>query len=1451
MFQNDELKNHLETSFSVESEPAVIAEWNMNIPGNIQKIGNYRYRENSSQYSVIPNAFDISDPGNFYTGATDANVAVQNGLEEDETTPQVFVYQKDKEKMLYSLEDCLKPFRPRSGINKLSYFNNKYLSFPNVNMFLRPRYYMSNKNDEFKYWRSYRTEINPLTNVNAEYGVSKNSSTGRYVIEDTNPFVTYKEAVPANRIVVKVQTNVGTIDLGPFRTSGGSTLQDPFFGESKKTVPRVFRVEYLDQSNQWLPAYSFDESSLRDDQESPIFGADGHLSLEYGIEVPFNYRNNFIFVDTVKSSVVLPENNIIGRAYLVTPTDNAKGTLHVFNGQTYDTFIPVYRWFVGNDGVYENTHFVTDFTNPPYYNETGDGNNTYREFVFLKGIRIVVETMNTPNTPLELIEMSPRLVANLSSNLITFDVTKAASDLGSSSLPVGQIMAGIGSLSLFDSDQSFNTNNEWNFSTQTGSIIAKYIDKNIKFTFYEVVKNVNNSNYYVPIKTLYSEGFAERNAQTGETKLNLRDFYFYFESLKAPRILLTEVSLSQAVCILLDSIGFSNYVFRRKAGVADPVIPNFFIPPEQSIAETLAQLSRATQSAMFFDEYNNFVVMTKEYLLDESVERIPDITLNGSSQGSKLPNIVAVASQDKRVFNAGTVNFTSREIKRTGGTIQQSKFVDKNYIYNPSTLWEVSSSEKTSSANAGDQSGFVLAAVPLNTSLSGDVPTVSIDNQLINNTFDIGENAYWLARFQGLFYANGEIIKYDAVEYNITGVGNVWISSSLEYQDYFSNLRFNGKIYPTGLVRIFAEPYYETFSGIAVTRNNQEIGTSVRMKVGEVVSHGRGQFGTPIINHNAGLDPYWTNNNNIQGCEMNSDLLFSTEIEPTIPPTIVGEAGLAKTVAQKTQRNSIIRNFLSSKYSTETDVSSLKTTTAATIQASALVMTGPDFEPGINQKNYVSYVHKHLDKAYRHFGTRVRIIGKVEAAGDRSQTVVGGMTYFNVPGSDPTENVSIGGGSAGINLVNPATNNGYYFEIAALTTSKIEELLQRNENEEATVSIENILFYKVKKNSGSDTKAVPVKLWGGVGNIIVDDGNFAGQYRFTGEKNPTVYDLAIEYVDVNETRRDFYLYINQNLVARITDNDPLPLVNSAVGLFVRGTSKAMFENIYALGKNYATNTVFDTNTPIAKIFGDSDNQINAVEALSRYALSGVVQNTYLSNINPTSVPAYGLYFEEFGTIMREAAYFNVKYERAFPALYAKIAPVFNRLKGYTVSGFTADSYGAEFLVFNNTDAVLKLDSSTGNPLRIVGVAFTGENTTSVTVDDFLRRKGSTSDPELKGSTVIESPFKFTEQYEKIRQSRILYGKNDFTLDSIYIQDLDTAENLLGWIINKNIRPRKSVGLNIFSMPTLQLGDLVNIYYKDADNIDLVAPESTRYVVYNINYNRSVSGPSMTVYLSEV
>jgi hypothetical protein len=1443
MFENDSLKEYLLESQAVSLKSVVTAEWNMNVPGNIQKIGNYRYRLGDPKFGVLPNSFDISDIAQIYTGATDADVTIDSGFVNEDDEPIVFKYPKEKEKLYYSLEDCLKPFRPRSGINKLSYFSNKSLPNPESNMFLRPRYYMSTRDDEFKYWRSYRTESSGGTTK--EYGVSKNNAGGVYDIDDTVPFVVYKEPVPANRIVVKVQTNVGNIDLGPFRGQDGTAKPDPFFGNSNKTVPVKFKIQYLDPNDQWLDAKEFTSLSVRQDGESPIFSSDGYLSLEYGIKNPYQFANSFTYRGKLISDILLPRTNqSYGDGYLITRSTEDRGLLYIWNNEDWDQIVPEYDWDISNDFTGDGNRFVTSLVDPEYYVQNETSAFTFREFVIIKGIRLIVETMNTPNTPLELIEFSPRLIADLSDMVVNFDLTKTLSDLSGNGLPVGQLLASTGNMNLFDTQEAFNEFNVWD-GALSGSIVSKYLNKNIKFNFYELVENVENNSYYIPLKSLYSEGMPQISGKPGEISLSLRDFFFYFESIEAPQILITEVSLSQAVCLLLDSIGFSNYVIKRLPGEKDPVIPYFFVAPNQNVAEVLVELAKSTQSAMFFDEYNNFVVMTKNYMLDEETRSV-NVVLRGQEENpptsnqfadvGELSNIISISSADKKIFNAGNIDYTTRYIQKSYGTLQQSLQVDKSWIYKPALLWEVSGTEKTTTANSENQERFALGAMPLNSNLSDKPPTV-VGHQLIDNIFDVGENAYWITRFKGYLYASGEIIKYDAVEYSITGFGNVFISDNLEYQRYFSQLPFNGKIYPTGRMRIYSEPFYETRNGIT------------KLKNGEVVSHGRGQFGTPILSHNAGLDPYWTSINNVQGCVMDSKFLYTSDPNVITPPFEPGPAGLNKTKAEKSQRNGIIKNFLSSNYATETDVSNLKSTSSGTIQSSALVFTGPTFNSDEKAQDFLSYVYRPINKAFKHFGTRLRIVGKIESNGENKQSPVGGMNYFTLENDDPTKTITLGGGSGGISLVDSTTNNGYYFELAALTSGNLEKFLKKDDDGNPTVAVQNVLFYKIQKDVESE-KAIPVKMWGGIANITVDDGNFTGQYRFTGEENPTVYDIAIEYIDVNEGTRVFYLYINQKLVKVITDTSPLKFSSPSIGLFVRGTSKLMFENVYALGKNYAQNTVFDTNVPIAAIFGDDNNQVNASEALQKYALSGVIQNTYLTTIDPGGTPAYQLYFDEFGTIMRECAYFNIKYDRAYPALFAQISPTFNRLRGYTVSGFTADSYGAEFLVFNNTDTILSLDETTGNYLRIQGVTFTQDTTNTITVDDYLKRRGNLSDPELKGSTLIQSPLVALEEYDKIKTSRLLYGKNEFSLSSDYIQDQDMAEDLIGWIVEKNLRPRKSIGLEIFALPTLQLGDIVSVDYVPLITPTVVSPD-TRLVVYNISYSRNSEGPKMTVHVSEV
>jgi hypothetical protein len=431
-------------------------------------------------------------------------------------------------------------------------------------------------------------------------------------------------------------------------------------------------------------------------------------------------------------------------------------------------------------------------------------------------------------------------------------------------------------------------------------------------------------------------------------------------------------------------------------------------------------------------------------------------------------------------------------------------------------------------------------------------------------------------------------------------------------------------------------------------------------------------------------------------------------------------------------------------------------------------------------------------------------------------------------------------------MLNPETNNGYYFEIVALTESNVESYLETRPDGSEDVVIHNVLFYKIKKDSSS-ADAIPVKLWGGLAKITVDDGSFTGQHRMTTQETPTVYDLSVEYKDIGKTRR-FYLYINNNLVKIVDDSDPLPIYNN-MALFTRGSSRVMFENVYALSENYSQNTVATAVDTLTNAFGDESIDVN--ESFRKYAMSGVVQSTYLSGLSAQQPPKYNMYFDEFGTIMRECAYFDIKYDRAYPALYAQLSPTFNRIKGYTTSGFYADSYGAEFLVFNATDKALVLDDTSGNYLRIQGITFTQDTTHELTVDEYFNKRSSHSDPELEGTTVLISPYVELEKYNKIKQSRMIYGNNEFSIDAPYIQTQDSANSLMGWIIDKLMTPKRSVGVEVFSIPTIQLGDIVTINYKDSSNLDVVAPPSTRFVVYNIEYKRSLDGPSMTLYLSEV
>ena len=1720
MFESSILANHLTTSDTIKVDSFVIVEWNMNDPENIKQLGNYRYRptDSSSPYFLIPSNFiDIeTGPIYYWTGATDSDTVIESGLNTQDE-PTVFLSPKTKMKLLYSLEDCIKPFRPRSGINKVLYLGTlgqqpgtgQYIDDPRKEAARRPRYYMASKDDQFKYWTSYRTEYgiptpipgNPEQSEEREVvrGISFSfSPDGPYYIEDTAPFVVYQESVPTNKIVIKVQTNVGEVSLGNFRYGTTSGVADPLFGDVNKTTPQRWRIEGL-KNGSWSTLATFDENSTKPDG-SPLFGPDGYLEISYGLRIPQIYENIFSYVGEFPDATLLPDSAIVGDSYLVKQDNEDIGTFYIYNGSGWDSFIPEYGWTTSSEEFSKNSNYVTKFSDPEYYFSGTD--KVYREFEFIDGIRIVVNTMNRANCTFDLIEMSPRLVGNITDFVSNVSITKPMSDLGNSSLPVGNLLAATGKLDIFDDTMAFNETNVFDEETNTGSIVYKYLDKITKFIIYNNVKEVRYENatldYFIPQKTMYAYGFPQTVSPGNALSLELRDFFFFLESSKAPQLFLTNVSLSYIVMLLLDYIGFDNYVFRRTENDEELIIPYFFVEPGQNVAEILQKLATASQSAMFFDEYNNFVVMSKEYLLPNSEQtRTTDLMLLGQetvydqnnnsyylidevydvsemqseldgayinlsndsiyiwSDGSwqnigpvdkiERPNIVEFSTKENKFYNSGQINYTVRYLQRSIGSTNAALKIDeyKNYIYKPVLLWEAPGNQNRQTINelGGQSSGYVLGAIPLNSDLTENLP-YALNNSVYNNIIDVGENIYWLVDFQGYFYANGEIIRYDAVEYSVSGqISPVWIKNNQEYQDYFGNLPFNGKMYPTGRIRIYTNPEFETTEG----------SNELRLKdANPIPIHGRGQFGTAVTSHPAGFnnDTYWTNDENVYGIIQDaSSYLFNINEYVNYPPNLTNsESGKQKTIgttfissdtyANQSGRNGIIKNFLTDKYFTEKEVSYKKTTEPGTVQSSALVFTGPEIPQQVEPSNFVSYIYKDFinedgtSTPYRHYGTRMRIIGTIDAATNKIQSPVNSFPIFSggtsldpnnssIPSisanTDSAESI-IRGGTGGIAInVDKNKNTGYFLEIVALSVDDPSLYSDNNSNSinaeiisspapsanngtvtvytknqapfevgqtvivyglvdvanpqntstplngEYTVqsissdkksftytipsssltttsqtggsaiasspsatNLANVFFYKTlscdKANkiaayqrqsnvltlnmlnqnyfqagekinitlspiegeytvlssenhiitvasSGSDISLtiptysesspdnivlsepvnIPYKLWSGLTSINVDSGEFYGQSRLLAEQNSTVYDLAAEYVNIGSTRR-FYIYLNGKQLTFVDDETPLPEINS-FALFTRGTSKCMFENVYALARNYSQNTVAPVQSGIAQIFGDSE--IDATEALRKYALSGIVQKTYLSGINSLEEPNYSMYFEEFGTILRQAAYFNVLYDRAYPALSANLMKTTNRIKGYATSGFYAWSYGAEFLIFNCTDFAITLDDTSGNFLKILGVAFTQNTSYSMTIDDLYKKRSNLLDTSLNKSPVLRSSTFIDQEYNRIKNSIDKYGRNEFTIESPYIQSTDAAENVFGWVVDKVCKPRKMIGARLFGVENIQLGDIVKIKYINSDNINIISNPDMRFTVYHIEYVKDENGPSTTVFLAEV
>jgi hypothetical protein len=541
MFLDTDLINHLQTNNSIDVDSLIIAEWNQNDLLNLDNYGNYRFRPDSASvvYRSLYPEYDSQDNANVYTDALESN-SISQYKTEDPNEPLTFYSGETSRDLYYSLKDCIKPFRPRSGINKILYFPQSFVD--SIRSGKRPRYYFCSRFDKFKYWNSFRTENGEDFGISSLAATFFTTGDPSYKINDCAPFVAYKNQVATNRIVIKMQTNLADptavgingefLVPGTIRTDN-KIITDPLQDITKSSVPKRWKIQYLDINNNWTNAISFNENSTRRDG-SRIVPWDGHVEIYYGVKIPEQFKTNFHlhqYLDTVEQ---LPDVSIYnavstikdGDAYVIGSSTSQQGTLYVWSQEDEDwkTYPAEYGFSLLEDDDTKRIGLIKKILNPDYFNV--GGGDVYRDFTFVKGIRVVVETMYAPNKPFELIEVSPRLKVDITDYVLDYEINKnlMATDFG---LPVGGLVASTGGVNLSNHDGVFTELNIFNSVTKTGSIIANNLKPQIKFDFYESILDVNGYDKFVPLKTFYSENAAVATSGMQDVSLNLRDAYLY------------------------------------------------------------------------------------------------------------------------------------------------------------------------------------------------------------------------------------------------------------------------------------------------------------------------------------------------------------------------------------------------------------------------------------------------------------------------------------------------------------------------------------------------------------------------------------------------------------------------------------------------------------------------------------------------------------------------------------------------------------------------------------------------------------------------------------------------------------------------------------------------------------------------------------------------------------
>ena len=445
----------------------------------------------------------------------------------------------------------------------------------------------------------------------------------------------------------------------------------------------------------------------------------------------------------------------------------------------------------------------------------------------------VVATNKKQDRVTAIVEISPRLVKDISDDVLNFTITKESSNSAADGvLPVGSVTANSLSLYLAKYDNSALQYLSYDDTIASPSHLLddkNYLIKNAEIRI-SMCLDVNGTIKIIPQGTYFISEYSR--GQYGDVTIQALDGAKFLQETLIPNVYLEFFPTTSVIASILDSVGFTNYNFNTTttATAIDNSIGNikyFSTDDTMTVWDTIQQICMDTQMNAFFDDNNILQFYTRNYIYNSS----------RTSSFSFYSENSTTSTGDTIVPNI--VTFSKREIPSTNQVIIRWQVPQiTNQANSAAPVWQ---SPVTFLGGGGLSQNLLY---PQSKEVMPDQNSYYVVHVISNVSSTYGNAAPALYQFAGYLMVESEIIEYDAIGYQYndgSGAKFFWATSQVDVDKY----------------RAMVPSYYGTvefFKPVDVYRIKTNADGTVA---------GRGALGTTAVTHYVTTSTGWVDSGSV------------------------------------------------------------------------------------------------------------------------------------------------------------------------------------------------------------------------------------------------------------------------------------------------------------------------------------------------------------------------------------------------------------------------------------------------------------------------------------------------------------------------------------------------------------------------------------------------------------